>query len=75
MTMQSLLSPTADMPPHWVWAAMCHKRHQPAYSITSSARAIGGTFEPECLGGLEMRPLAPTTIWTGGASLLEPPSD
>ncbi len=23
MTMQSLLSPAADMPPHWLWAAMC----------------------------------------------------
>jgi hypothetical protein len=22
-TMQSLLSPAADMPPHWLWAVMC----------------------------------------------------
>jgi hypothetical protein len=26
MTMQSPLSPAADMPPHWLWAAMCQKR-------------------------------------------------
>jgi hypothetical protein len=23
MTMENLLSPAADMPPHWLWAAMC----------------------------------------------------
>jgi hypothetical protein len=33
MTMQSPPSPAADMPPHWLWAAMCpnsgHCRHSP----------------------------------------------
>jgi hypothetical protein len=26
MTMQSPLSPAADMPPHWLWAEMCQER-------------------------------------------------
>jgi hypothetical protein len=42
MTMQSLLSPAADMLPHWLWAAMCansERSKEPLYSITSSARA------------------------------------
>jgi hypothetical protein len=26
MTMQTLLSPAADMLPHWLWAAMCQQR-------------------------------------------------
>jgi hypothetical protein len=33
MTMQSLLSPAADMPPDWLWAAMSQKQRSPRLVI------------------------------------------
>jgi hypothetical protein len=40
MTMQSLLSPAADMPPDGPGQQCANRRHH-AYSITSSARRVG----------------------------------
>jgi hypothetical protein len=46
LTMQTLLSPAADMLPHWLWAAMCHfglmqRGNQPISRKTEPERPYG----------------------------------
>jgi hypothetical protein len=45
MTMQSLLSPAADMPPHWLWAAMCQTETHALQQIVSSFDQLVSALE------------------------------
>jgi hypothetical protein len=74
MTMQSPLLPAADMPPDWLWAAMCQNRTSPQLSqmfIVRLVRVIDSATDRTMLGATEFVFADPKALEAGADDWLD----